>query len=273
MAGDYLGEFLVKIITNKRVMNDPEDKKEVFLLGIDAPEIAASANPGQFLMVKCSNDSFPLLRRPFSIHSIKGSYVYILYMVLGIGTSWLASKKRNDSLDVIGPLGNGFSIKSQSKNLVLIAGGIGIAPIVALAEHALSKGYKARLIMGAKKASLLYPKDHLPSGLITRVVTEDGSAGSNGLVTDFLSEASDASQIFACGPLPMYRTMNSKKEIFNRIPVQVSMEQVLGCGYGVCYGCTIETARGLQQVCHDGPVFKFQDVLWDKVIDPRIERE
>ena len=106
-------------------------------------------------MVKCTDDTYPLLRRPFSIHSIKGSYVYILYIVLGIGTSWLSKRKKNDYLDVIGPLGNGFSIIGKSKNLVLIAGGIGIAPMVALAEYAITGGYRTRLIMGARKALLL----------------------------------------------------------------------------------------------------------------------
>ncbi|MCX6011998.1 MAG: dihydroorotate dehydrogenase electron transfer subunit [Chloroflexi bacterium] len=267
-----MNEVFSKIITNQKLMNDPEGKRDVFLLGIEAPGIATSAKPGQFLMVRCSDDSYPLLRRPFSIHRVKGNQVFILYIVLGIGTSWLSRRKQNDFINVIGPLGNGFSIESKSKNVLLIAGGIGVAPIVALAEYSLNKGYSTRLIMGARRASLLYPEASLPSGLITEIVTEDGSKGKKGLVTDFLAEASDVSQIFACGPLSMYKTINSRKEILRAIPAQVSMEQVLGCGYGVCYGCTIETVKGLKQVCHDGPVFNLADILWDKVVDPRLER-
>lgn len=242
----------------------------VFLTWVKAPEIVESAQPGQFVMVRCCGDGYdPLLRRPLSIHRINGKTLALLYAVVGRGTEWLSQRQEGDVLDIIGALGNGFSAKQNSKKLLLVAGGIGIASLVFLAESALESGHEVTMLYGARESSLLYPESELPAGLKFVIVTEDGSRGQKGLITDALPDCvAEDDQVFACGPTSMYRALSSMEELVGK-PVQVSLEQVLGCGYGVCYGCTIDTENGPRKVCQDGPVFDLKDIIWDSVADPR----
>jgi len=231
---------------------------------LDCPPIATEAKPGQFVMVRCGEDCF--LPRPLSVHRVDGGKLALLFEIVGKGTEWLAQRKKGDKLDIFGPLGNGFTISADAHNLLLVAGGIGIAPLVFLADGALKKGLAGRLLLGASTASQLYPQDLLPAGIELIATTEDGSAGTRGMITDLLYKYIDwADQLFACGPVGMYRTMAKMPELKNK-PVQVSLEVVMGCGMGVCYGCTIKTRKGLKQVCKDGPVFDLKDIIWEEII-------
>lgn len=246
-----------------------------YLMWLDCGQIASSVSPGQFVMVLCRDHQAdtPLLRRPLSVHRVDGSRLALLYAVVGHGTWWLSSRKAGDKLDILGPLGNGFSIDLLSKRLLLVAGGIGIAPTVALADYALNLGHETTLLVGGRSTSYLYPEGELERfanrGLNLTVVTEDGSKGQKGMITDVLSGLSPAAdQIFICGPLPMYRVMAGDMTVLAGKPTQVCLEQMMGCGWGVCYGCTIETTNGLRKVCQDGPVFDINDILWDSVADP-----
>ncbi len=280
------------------------------LMWIEAPDIAAAAQPGQFITVRCGDFT---LRRPFSIHQVgsnnviaspdaigtKQSQVALLFKVAGKGTLWLSQRQRGGKLDILGPLGKGFSVpptkSGQSKNLLLVAGGIGIAPLVFLMQHASSQ-HHITLIHGASTAAQLYPFSSagknrskfspLPNGVQLIPVTEDGSMGQKGMATDILPDFIDqADQVYACGPVDMYKAMalflNSSplkgegKTIVGEglVPshnlklrkCQVSLEVRMGCGFGACYGCTINTRKGLKQVCRDGPVFKLDDIIWQEV--------
>lgn len=224
------------------------------------------AQPGQFVMVRCSQGYDPLLRRPLSIHRVaplsSPTQLALLFAVVGRGTNWLARRKQGDMIDLLGPLGHGFEIGPKSRNLLLIAGGIGIAPLVALAEKGIAKGFGITLLLGAPTQSQLYPAPLLPPEVKLVVATEDGSAGRRGVVTDLLVDtAAEADQIFACGPISMYRTMASEK-ILKGKSVQVSMEVRMGCGRGGCYGCALETRAGMRLVCQDGPVFDLKEIIW-----------
>jgi dihydroorotate dehydrogenase electron transfer subunit len=239
--------------------------KGAHLLWLEAPGIASQAKPGQFVMVRCGeNDEYPL-RRPLSIHQREGDKITLLFNIVGGGTQWLAQRKSGDKLDLLGPLGNGFSIDKGSKKLLMIAGGIGIAPLVFLADEAIKQGLSVTLLYGAVSATQLYP--HLPDGVKATYATEDGSAGKKGMITDLLPEfIEESDQIFACGPLPMYRAMARILELkYN--PIQISLEVRMGCGLGVCYGCTVKTKNGLKQVCQDGPIFELNDILWAELAD------
>jgi dihydroorotate dehydrogenase electron transfer subunit len=246
-----------------KVAANSEPMKGAHLLWLEAPQIAKQTKPGQFVMVRCGeNDEYPL-RRPFSIHQREEDKIALLFNIVGSGTQWLAQRTSGDKLDLLGPLGNGFSIGPDSKKLLMIAGGIGIAPLVFLAEEAIKRGLEVTLLYGASTAAQLYP--HLPDGLVT--ATEDGSVGTKGLITDLLPDfIGEANQIFACGPLPMYRTMAKMPELKNK-SVQISLEVRMGCGLGVCYGCTVKTKNGLKQVCQDGPIFELNDILWEELAD------
>lgn len=255
-----------------QILSNSEVLPRVYLLWARAPEIAASSQPGQFVMVRCGEGYAPLLRRPLSIHRISddGSKLALLFAVVGRGTGWLAQRKEGEGIDLIGPLGRGFTVHPDSTKLLLVAGGIGIAPLVYLAERALADGCSVKLLLGAESASQIYPRNLVPQDAEPFIATADGSMGEKGLVTDLLPRFVDwADQIFACGPIPMYRTM-AAMELAK--PVQVLLEQMMGCGFGACFGCRIETRQGMKFVCKDGPVFELSEVTWEEIKEP-VSRE
>ena len=166
-------------------------------------------------------------------------------------------------MTLFGPLGNGFSIHPASQKLLIAAGGIGIAPLGFLTQEAVRIGRAVTLLYGTADANR-YPRRFLPAQMRIIDITEDGSMGRKGRVTEILPEfAGWADQIFACGPMPMYHDMlhNKKKLGLEGKPVQISLEVRMGCGRGVCYSCTVKTRNGLRQVCQDGPVFNLDDFL------------
>ncbi len=238
-------------------------------IGLDCPEIASKARPGQFVMVNCGQDV--ILPRPFSVHRVINHEDLELYFAVlegGKGTDWLSQREVGDKVELFGPLGNGFNTHTSSKNLLLVAGGMGIASLYFLAEDRLEKGHSVTLLHGTVIRNP-YAEDYLTSGIKLFTATEDGSSGYHGKVTDLIPRYIEwADQVFACGPMPMYRDMAIKKrelKLEGR-PVQVSLEVGMGCGVGVCYGCTVRTKNGLRQVCRDGPVFELDDILWDELV-------
>ena len=252
------------IVELARVTANTMPMTEAHLLWLEAPKIAQEARPGQFIMVRCGENEEHQLRRPLSIHQREGGKIALLFNVVGDGTQWLSQRKSGEKLDLLGPLGNGFSVNPDSKNLLLVAGGIGIAPLIFLANEAVKQGLVVTPIYGTTSAAQFYP--HLPIANLA-TTTEDGSKGEKGMVTDLLPHfIGVVDQIFACGPLVMYKTMAKMPELKNK-PVQISLEVRMGCGFGVCYGCTVKTKNGLKQVCKDGPIFELDEVLWDKLTD------
>ncbi len=247
-----------KVISNRAVRPD------VHLLRAEAPELAQSCRPGQFAMLSCAQGSDRLLRRPISLHAVRAESIDFLFALVGEGTRWLSQQGPGQTLDVLGPMGSGVKFNPGSSRLLLVAGGLGIAPLAFLTRSAAAAGRSVRLLVGAKSSSALYLPEDLPPSVLTLSATEDGSAGSKGMVTALLPEhAAWADQIFVCGPLPMYRALAlTPDRYFQGKPVQVSLELRMGCGLGFCYACTLETSEGLKQVCRDGPVFDFDKVVW-----------
>lgn len=247
------------------VISNDEVMPSVHLIWLDCPQIASPAWPGQFVMVRCGEDLEYMLRRPFSIHQRDGNKIALIFNVVGKGTQWLSQRQAGDELDLLGPLGKGFTIQSGSQNFLLVAGGIGLAPLVFLAQQALNQGQTVTLLLGALTASQLYPERLLPSEVKLITTTEDGTAGKKGMITDYLADFSGgADQVFACGPMAMYQTMARMPELKNK-PVQISLEVRMGCGLGICYGCTVKTRKGLRQVCRDGPIFELNAILWEEL--------
>jgi len=218
-------------------------------------------------MVNCGPEC--LLPRPFSIHQIDNDgNMSIFYAVRhgGKGTRWLEQRQPGDTVDIFGPLGNGFTIAPGANNLLLIAGGNGIAPIYYLAQEAGKQGCPYTLIYGTADNR----RYQIPSSVTNIAITEDGSIGMKGLLTDVIPDfAAQVDQVFACGPMPMYREMARNRQLYHLSskPVQVSLEVRMACGRSVCYGCTIKTKQGMKQVCHDGPVFDLDDIIWDELTD------
>jgi len=250
------------------VISNTEVMPGVHLVWLESPQIASEAQAGQFVMVRCGEET--LLRRPLSIHQLDNktkTKLALLFTVIGKGTHWLSQRQAGDNIDLLGPLGSGYSIHPTSHNLLLVAGGIGIAPLCFLAQEALNQGCSVRLLLGAPTTSQLYPQRFLPAEAELIMATEDGTAGRKGVVTDLLPDfAGWADQIFACGPTSMYRAMaEQKQQLLKAKSPQISLEVRMGCGRGVCYGCTVKTKGGLKQVCKDGPVFDLEDILWDEL--------
>lgn len=244
-----------------RVASNEELAPGIWLMWVEAPTLAAGAEPGQFVMIRCSDGNDPLLRRPLSVHRLAPPQLAFLFEVVGRGTKWLAHRKPGDALDLLGPLGKGFSVHPRSRNLLLVAGGMGIAPLVALADKAIAEERAVTLLLGARTRERVYPASRLPLEMEIDISTENGSEGRRGLVTervpDFLPWAD---QVYVCGPAPMYRAMKGLGQ-FPRRPIQVLVEMPMACGVGGCYGCVVETKRGLKRACKEGPRFELAEIV------------
>lgn len=251
------------------VISNRELYPGVYLLWLQANVSLLKTRPGQFFMVKCGEDT--TLRRPISLHLIdKAGQIAFLYAVVGKGTDWLASLTAGDMLDILGPLGNGFTLDKKAPNTLLVAGGIGMAPLAELARSALDAGKNVTLLLGAATASKLYPSKLLPPGVKVVLATDDGTKGQQGLVTDLLPRyAPPADRIYICGPMPMFKYIAAQREKLGLVgkQVNISLEMRMACGIGVCLGCTIGTSSGPKEVCKDGPVFPLDEVIWDELTE------
>jgi dihydroorotate dehydrogenase electron transfer subunit len=256
-----------KIIFNKR--SGPER----FHMRLEAPLIAKRARPGQFMMIKCSEGPGFMLRRPLAFHRIGDTTFDCLYQVVGKGTEILSARRPGGTLDVIGPLGNGFSTLHaihSPRSTFLVAGGIAVAPLLSLAEKiARDVGPQAfSVVIGARtRGHILCDKEFKRLGAKVHVATEDGSMGQKGLATaalkDLLRTTNHRSRItiYACGPKGMLKEVALIARA-NKARCEVSLEEKMACGSGVCLGCAVKTTKGYKMVCKDGPVFNAEEIIW-----------
>ena len=238
--------------------------KDIYSLWLQTEKIAAQAKPGQFVSVYC-NDGGHLLPRPISLCEIdqeKGT-LRLVYRVVGKGTEMFAALKAGDTIEVLGPLGNGFPMEeAEGMRVFLIGGGIGVPPMLETAKQL--KG-EAVLVMGYRD-ELFLTEEMTKAGELV-IATEDGSAGTKGNVLDAIREgALKADMIFACGPKPMLRALKAYG-LENDIPCYVSMEERMACGVGACLGCVCQSTEEdhhsqvkNKRVCKDGPVFLSTEV-------------
>lgn len=257
------------------VIEQLELAPNIFQLWLHCPPLMRGASPGRFLMLHCSHSNDPLLPRPMSFHRFRKSppsnllpptsdfQFAILYDVRGRGTAWLSTRRPGDTIDVFGPLGRGYELKDDTQNVLLVAGGMGVAAVIALADEAVAAGKNVTLLQGARTSELLFPHELLPTDVEAISATDDGSAGYHGLVTGLLKEHLPwADQTFACGPNPMFASMaDVVKSARSRKEVQALLEERMGCGTGVCYGCAVFTRKGVRLVCKDGPRFNLREVF------------
>ncbi|MCD6288124.1 MAG: dihydroorotate dehydrogenase electron transfer subunit [Candidatus Hydrogenedentes bacterium] len=248
-------------------------------LGLDVPAIASSIEPGQFVHVSCGDINQTFLRRPFSLHRFirrqdggPPTGIEILFHVKGRGTRWLASRRPGDSVDILGPLGMGFNIKKNpDRDAIVIAGGVGVAPIPALVERLHAQNRKVLVLLGARTDSgILCESELRECGATVEVATEDGSRGIKGFVSRLLDEKLDTiekSELFVCGPAPMMRAI-AEMVADTGVSCQVSLEVAMACGVGACMGCTVPAVGGgYRRVCLEGPVFDAADIAWQDYIE------
>ncbi|MFA5805792.1 MAG: dihydroorotate dehydrogenase electron transfer subunit [Melioribacteraceae bacterium] len=233
----------------------------IFLIKVLSPSIASLAKPGQFCNIKVSENSFPLLRRPFSICDVEDDYLFFLFDIHGEGTKLISEKKPGESLELLGPLGNGFDYKDGYDTAVIVAGGLGVAPFPFLLKN-LPTNKKVISLLGGRSN-----KNIVMQGLKNVLIaTDDGSEGFHGTVVDLLKrEIKNISQnkfrIFACGPNPMLKALQNYC-VENNYDCQISVECAMACGFGICQGCPIDPTNGgtYLLVCKDGPVFEAKSV-------------
>lgn len=235
----------------------------IFLIKVHCPEIASVIQPGQFLNIRVSEGIFPLLRRPFSVCDVEDESLFLMFNILGEGTKLLAKKHIGETIDILGPLGNGFNYQGSFETAVIVAGGLGAAPFPYLIRKIGDKKNIKCFVGGRSSHEII--QYGMKNVLIS---TDDGSVGFKGNVVELLENnllTADLSKptIFACGPSAMLRTLK-EFAIKNTIECEVSTECAMACGFGICQGCPIEDVNHQEKyylVCKDGPVFNVRDIV------------
>ncbi|HEX9653275.1 MAG TPA: dihydroorotate dehydrogenase electron transfer subunit [bacterium] len=248
----------------------------IYLMRLHCPALAEDAHPGQFVNVKVNNDYIPLLRKPFSIcrrHEEEG-WIEILWKIVGKGTEALSGYRPGQQINVLGPLGRGYSIRPDLELAILVGGGLGVAPLPFLCQELLQVGKKVEVFLGAKsEKELAFVRQFLELGVEVFVTTEDGSVGEKGLITELLIERLKKSFpkpaiFFCCGPTGFLNSMIRISESFD-IDGQMAIETMMGCGFGICVGCPVRIRdskpgeRWYKLTCLDGPVFGAREVVLD----------
>ncbi|MGB2769999.1 MAG: dihydroorotate dehydrogenase electron transfer subunit [Candidatus Zixiibacteriota bacterium] len=255
------------VLSNEKLLDN------IFKLTLFSSHICEKAKPGNFVHLRVDSGGSPLLRRPFSIHHVdRGKNRFeILVKVVGEGTAILSQKSPGDVLDLLGPIGNSFSLPPKGREVMLVAGGMGIAPLWFLFARLAGRVSREDLtvFLGAKSKSELLYADRLNRSrakLIT--ATDDGSAGKRGLITEvFLKEIKrrgrdpDKLAVYSCGPHQMLKRMSQIAKSLD-LSCQVSLETHMACGVGACWGCVVkENTETYKRVCVDGPVFDAREVV------------
>lgn len=230
----------------------------------DIPE----PEPGQFLTIRVSDSTVPLLRRPFALSGFekRDHIASIIYQKRGVATEILTGKSNGDTIDIIGPLGNSFNSNKITDSIIIVAGGIGLGPMLYTANCIRSMGKNIKFVFGARNKSYI-PGKEIFNLLEPIICTDDGSQGFNGTTIDFLlsldSDDTKGASVFACGPLPMLKGCHDFA-IKNNLHCQVLMEQIMACGVGACMGCVIKVKRepGYERVCAEGAIFNSKDIVW-----------
>ena len=241
--------FIAEILSNEEVA------EKIFRLTLDAPELAATAQPGQFVHVKISDDF--TLRRPLGIASTIGGRVKIFYRMVGRGTETLSRRRVGERLELLGALGNGFT--PRDGKILLVGGGMGMAPLLCAAEK-----FSADVLIGGRTRDevVFWQEEFRPFAEKIFITTDDGSYHRKGFVTDFLPEIlrGDYSAVLTCGPEIMMRGV-AKLAAEKNLPCEVSFERRMACGLGACLSCSIDTVDGRRKVCKDGAIFDARKVF------------
>lgn len=250
--------------TYKVVSNSPVNGT-YYRLVLDAPLLAKAVKPGQFVQIKVSDNFEPLFRRPFSVFRAKSGKVEVFYEPVGKGTRILTSRKKGDTLDVLGPLGTPFSMPAKTvRQIVFVAGGIGVAPFMLFSDELKKHPAEKILLYGGRtKAHTFSLQEFKKNDLKTCVATDDGSVGVKGRVSELFGKIriDPTTMIYTCGPRPMMAAVQ-KFALEHNLRGEGSMEEVMACGLGACLGCSILTTKGYRTVCHDGPVFPLEELIF-----------
>lgn len=247
----------VEILENKKI------NQSYWKLTFASQKLSKNVLPGQFLNMQLDESNEPFLRRPFSYYRTKGNKIEILYEILGRGTKLLTSKKKGHELKILGPLGKSFTQREKGKKHILVAGGVGVPPLLFLAERVPVE----YLLIGCKSKGQILPKNETKNVKGTILYsTEDGSYGTKGFVTVLLHEIikkeKDIRSLFiqTCGPHGMMDAVMKVAREFG-IDGEASIDERMACGVGTCLGCVVRTKSGYKTSCVEGPVFRFSELV------------
>lgn len=256
-----------KYIEDFRVTHNLKVSADVALLRLvpektDVNLADMSILPGQFVQVQ-TPDNATFLRRPISVCNVdlNNNELWLLVRNAGEGSKAIMGTCTGEILNLILPLGNGFSCKSSGETPLLIGGGVGAAPLLFLGVTLNASGIRPTFLIGARNKSMLLLQDELTKYGDLHISTDDGSCGSKGLVTENEALDNNFSSIYCCGPLPMMKAV-ARIAAEKNIPCEVSLENVMGCGIGACLCCVEKTVYGNLCVCKEGPVFNINKLLW-----------
>jgi dihydroorotate dehydrogenase electron transfer subunit len=236
------------------------------LITLSIPDAAGEPFPGQFYMIEVNRGNDPLLKRAFSLFRRTADGFQLMYRIKGRGTTLLKEMKRDDALEVLGPLGNHYPVPSEDQVPLVIAGGIGIASVFPFLHEYQGRAF---VFYGARSGDEIFVLDEL-KGMSREVFisTDDGSLGTKGNIVDVLDNYLDSKRtdtgkcvLYACGPYPMLKAV-SKVAASKGITAYVSMEERMACGLGACLGCVVKTKTGYMRVCKEGPVFNSEEIVW-----------
>lgn len=239
------------------------------VLWFDAPGIARAVVPGQFVNIAGKPGGSCVLRRPFSVYRVNGDAVSVVFDLIGEGTRWLAARQVGQTIDVVGPLGNGFWLPEEPGAELLVGGGYGGAAMSLLAERLRDAGNEPHAILGARSADRVFEDRALDEVCASvTITTDDGSAGTKGIVTlvmPELLEKTGARTVYACGPMRMLEAVSAACERLG-VASQLAVEEFMACGIGVCWTCVLpvraEGVRTHARTCTEGPVFAGSAVAW-----------
>ncbi|TVP86814.1 MAG: dihydroorotate dehydrogenase electron transfer subunit [Alkalicoccus sp.] len=245
---------------NLTVLSQEKLTSKIFKMKLQGDSVKTMLTPGQFVHLKVG-ERHPVLRRPISICSVKADILTIVYRIEGQGTKLLNQKAAGDTVDTLGPLGKGFPLTQESTAL-LVGGGVGIPPLLYLAEQLYRQGTKVKVILGYRKKEEIFLVEEFQKYGEVFITTEDGSYGRKGFVTDAIAEAGAYDVFYTCGPKPMLRaveTASTKKGY-------ISLEERMGCGVGACLACVCDKQKPFEgkayvKACRDGPVFEAGEVI------------
>lgn len=237
-----------------------------------APRTAGAICGGQFVHLRISPEE--TLRRPLSVYRTDGDTIEIVYHVVGRGTARLAAKLPGDeSMDLIGPLGNSWPVPDGCERALIVGGGVGAAPLGMLASELSTRGVATTVLIAAQTRDRLVGEAHFVAcGCGVTCSTDDGSYGVEGLVTEPLRDVLDTQHFdvaYICGPEIM-QIKAASLTVFNGIPTYVSLERLMACGIGACLSCVVPTTLGQKRACVDGPIFNAEEVLWDEAAASRV---
>ncbi|QZT37750.1 dihydroorotate dehydrogenase electron transfer subunit [Halosquirtibacter xylanolyticus] len=256
---------------NKTVQRLVVERKEIvnsdnFILSLKSPIPLVDVQAGQFLSINVEKSKDVFLRRPFSIHDVHydNNTLDVLIKTVGPGSAALKDVEVGDEIDTIFPLGNSFSKPKKGEKVLLIGGGVGIAPMLYLAKILGPITSNINILLGSRKGEDQILLDRYSEVGNVLTTTEDGTVGEKGYVTDhsfMKNELENVDRIYCCGPEPMMKSI-AKLAKEKQVACEVSLENMMGCGFGVCLCCVTDTQEGHKCVCSDGPIFNIEDLKW-----------